>query len=115
MNIKPDQAWLEFSKERSRTLARDVWIPLRRTGSIASRGKYGHEGYINEDYAVSTAAAFTANRAEAEKLDWMQLGGDSPHRSIFYDGEYFEASAFHSATEDPIGISVPLPEMMAGF
>lgn len=86
-----EQAWFEMQEIRRRKLATVVWIPLRCINQVIETGQIGHLGYKSEFYGVGSIAIPLAQKAAAEKLDWMDIGISHNHSGAVQDGKYIPA------------------------
>lgn len=89
-----DQDWFEMPNIRRRTFAKSVWIPLRAINSIRKEGKLGYEGYISEFFGAGSIAVPVNNKADAEKLEWIDVGILHSHSGCVQDGEYIPAHLY---------------------
>jgi hypothetical protein len=89
-----EQAWFEMPEVRRRKLADAVWIPLRAIYPIRRVGEHGHCGYTEEFYGVGTLAVPIENKADADKLNWHDVGISYQHSGRVQDGKYIPADVY---------------------
>lgn len=87
---------------RRRRFATAVWVPLRASETTVFSGSYGKPGSKEETLAVGCVGVPLARRAEAEKLQWMDIGLHNEGRPYaFEDGRYKRADVYqYSDGED---------------
>lgn len=103
-----EQTWFEMPEIRRRRLATAVWIPLRCAHKIGEVGQIGHLGYRTEFYGVGTLAVPLAQKAAAEKLEWMDVGISHAHAGAIDNGRYVPADVFED--RDVTGIHLALEQ-----
>src|SRR5262245_43223126 len=87
--------WFEMTDLRRRWFATAVWIPLRVSETTVLSGSYGKPGSKEEILAVACVAVPLAQRADAAKLGWMDIGLINEGRPYaFEDGRYKRADVY---------------------
>lgn len=97
-------------RERKRSLAAAVWVPLRAVQALESEGEYGHPGYRKEFFGAGSLAASQRHRDAVSELDWSSIGISYSHRSVCDDGEYVPCDSFTNGTGEVLGISLVLDQ-----
>ncbi|MBK8762280.1 MAG: hypothetical protein IPM03_18015 [Sulfuritalea sp.] len=69
-----EQAWFEMVDVRRRRWETAVWIPLRRSETLAREGDYSTLGSLEEFDGVGAVAIHPEFRELAEKLGWSDFG-----------------------------------------
>jgi hypothetical protein len=103
MNQPPTPSdWFEMTDLRRRRFATAVWVPLRASETTVFSGSYGKPGSKEETLALGCVGVPLAHRADAEKLQWMDIGLHNEGRPYaFEDGRYKRADVYqYSDGED---------------
>ncbi|WP_168454158.1 hypothetical protein [Sphingopyxis microcysteis] len=90
--VLPDN-WFRYPDLKNRKVADAVWIPLRASENLRSRGEYGELGYLRESFCCGSLAVYLAHREEGDKLGWMDIG------LIHEIGSYADDTAYKAADE----------------
>lgn len=91
-----DQEWFEMKEIRKRFYNNSVWIPIQESKSLIKEGKYGFIGYKEEYFGVGSIIVPLDKRAEAEKIEWTDLGNNGSYGGYVQDGEYVPAYSFRN-------------------
>ncbi|WP_047492739.1 hypothetical protein [Terriglobus sp. TAA 43] len=95
--MKNAKEWFEFSDLKTKTIDRDVWIPLRANISNKDGLLNAVVGHIEEDIAIATASFKHADREMAEeKINWGNLSLTRDHGPYVQDDEYHPSDEFLS-------------------
>ncbi len=103
-----EQVWFEMPEIRHRKLVNAVWIPLRCNDNVEEIGEIGYLGYRNEFYGVGSVAIPLAQKAAAEKLEWMDIGIAHNHAGFVQDNRYIPADILEDG--DVTGIHLVLEQ-----
>lgn len=104
-----DQHWFEFRDIRRRRLEGAVWIPLRSSNTILSKGQKGYAGNVEEFYGAGSLAIDSESRADAVNLGWMDIGLIQNHRGFVGDEGYIQSDVYLKG-EKPIGVNLVLDQ-----
>ncbi|WP_424957921.1 hypothetical protein [Hyphomicrobium sp. 1Nfss2.1] len=100
---------------RRRWFSRSVWVPLRVSATICKTGEAGQPGFSEEWFGLGCVAVPTANRAEAEKLGWMDIGiSHDGGPFAFKDGRYKPCESFQHDEGVDLGISLVFEQHITG-
>ncbi|MGH7096502.1 MAG: hypothetical protein ACREE4_02440 [Stellaceae bacterium] len=109
-----DQAWFEMASIRRRCLSDAVWVPLRLAEWIGEVGRIGYEGYRTEFFGLGSIAVPVARRADADKLEWSEIGIGHQHGVIASKEGYTPAEVYQYRDDDDLGIELVLEQSFDG-
>jgi hypothetical protein len=89
-----DQKWFEMPDVRKRKLNSAVWIPLRASLRLVASGRRGHCGFREEYFGAGSIAVPLDRKADAEKLDWSDVGLRHSHGGGMDGRRYVPADIF---------------------
>lgn len=108
------QEWFEMQDVRRRFYSRAVWIPLRAAKRDKNAVKYGYAGYKEEFFGVGSVAVPFEKKADAEFIDWQELGIRSNHCGVWQDDMYQPAAMYKPWRHDFIGEHLVLDQLGEG-
>jgi hypothetical protein len=109
------QQWIEMPDLRRRRLATAVWIPLRASETVQSKGRYGEPESHEEIFCAGAIAFPPASRPLAETLDWHSLGlmhSGGPY--AFKDKPYKTAEVYQYRDGEDVGIELLFEQNVYG-
>lgn len=110
--VAPPPAWFEMAEVRRRNPATSVWIVLKQSEATNLSSSEESVDDIGEYSGVDSVAVPIAQRAEAEALEWSDLGGHITAPHAFEDGRYKTADQYLGRDERPLAISLVLREQV---
>jgi hypothetical protein len=111
----PPQEWFEMPDLRRRRFATAVWVPLRSSETILEVGKRSRPGFVEEILYAASVAFPLANREEAEKLGWMDIGiRHSGGPCAFRDGTYKPCEVYQYSDGDDLGVDLVFEQHVRG-
>jgi hypothetical protein len=114
-NARTPAAWFEMTDLRRRKYATAVWVPLRVSENTVFAGNTGRPGNKEEWLCVGCIGVPIANKAEAEKLQWMDIGLSNEGRPYaFQDGRYSRAEAYQHNDGEDFGVNFVHEQRISG-
>jgi hypothetical protein len=105
-----NQDWFEMKDIIKKRLETTVWIPLRKSLRICNSNQSGTEGFQEEFIGVGSVAFSLDDRAEAENLNWSDIGLRADHHPYVQDEKYFSADQFHRDSRNLNGVHLVLKQ-----
>ena len=107
--------WFEMTDLRRRAFATATWVPLRVSETTIHVGKTGRPGNKEECLCVGCIGVPLAYKAEAEKLQWDDIGlhnEGGPY--AFKDGRYKRAEAYQYNDGEDLGVNFVHEQRISG-
>jgi len=86
--------WFKMVDIRGVSLRYESWIPLRSSKKQAIGADYKSVGFREFFFGLGSLAVPVAQKAEAEDLDWGDIGLRNTHQSYVSEGSYYPADVF---------------------
>lgn len=107
--------WFEMTDLRRRSFATAVWIPLRASETTIHAGKNGLPGNKEENLSLGCIGVPLAQMAEAEQLDWMDIGLQNEGMPYaFRDGGYKRAETYQHTDGEDFGVNFVHEQQISG-
>lgn len=110
---RPPQEWFEMPELRRRKLAAAVWVPLRSTETVIDKGKIGSPGYLEEVFYSGSVAFPRDKRADAENLEWSDIGLHNTGPYAFRDHPYKPVEVFQYNDGVDLGVDLVFVQQFA--
>jgi len=88
------QTWFEMPEIKKRFFDKSIWIPLKEARIVLKKGEIGYLGFKEEYFGVGSIAVPVAQKVEAEKLGWGDVGIRNSNTGYVDGEEYVPANIY---------------------